>query len=146
MGSDSGCEEGADSRRDLCGMRFQRKVACVEEADGCSRKIALERFGTGWQEKRIVLAPHRQQRWPVGAEVALKSRVECDVGLVVTQQVELNLVGAWARQVEVVQRQPIRRNRRLVDDAIGVLPARRKGVERSRSGQSRRAARTGTPA
>jgi hypothetical protein len=96
MGSDSGYEKGADSRRDLCGMRFQRKVACVEEADGCRRKIALERFGTGWQEKRIVLAPHRQQRRPVGAEVALKSRVECDVGLVVTQQVELNLVGAWA--------------------------------------------------
>jgi hypothetical protein len=76
IASDSGCEEGADTRRDLCGMRFERKVACVEEADGCSRQIALECFGTGWQEKRIVLAPHRQQRRPVGAEVALKSRVE----------------------------------------------------------------------
>jgi hypothetical protein len=34
MGSDSGCEEGADSRHALCGMRFQHKVACVERSGG----------------------------------------------------------------------------------------------------------------
>src|SRR5580693_9183483 len=37
VGSGSRCEEVADDCSDLCGMRFQREVTGVEEADDCSR-------------------------------------------------------------------------------------------------------------
>src|SRR5207249_5257481 len=37
IGTDSGCEEAADHRRDLRGMRFQREVTRVEEADDGTR-------------------------------------------------------------------------------------------------------------
>jgi hypothetical protein len=39
---ESGCQEVADGCRDLRGMRFQREVPGVEEADKCSRDVALE--------------------------------------------------------------------------------------------------------
>src|SRR5262249_23721980 len=47
----------ADTFGDLTGMRFQREMARVEEADDSPRNIALERLGTGRQKKRIILAP-----------------------------------------------------------------------------------------
>ena len=40
-------------------------AARVEEADDRLRNIALERFGTGRQEKWIVLAPHLMKRGAV---------------------------------------------------------------------------------
>ena len=48
-------EEVADRRRDLGGMGLQREMAGVEEADLRVRDVALERFGAGRQEERIVL-------------------------------------------------------------------------------------------
>src|SRR2546425_9210000 len=64
IGTDSGREEVADRGRDLCGMRFQREVTRVEEADDCTRNNALERLGARRQEEGVVLAPHREQRRP----------------------------------------------------------------------------------
>ena len=73
--------------------------------------IALERFGAGRQEEGIVLAPHRQERRLVGAEIFLEGRIERDVALVVAEQIELHLVGAGPRQIEIVERISVRRNR-----------------------------------
>jgi hypothetical protein len=72
-----------DRRRDLRGMRFQREVPGVEEADNCSRNVVLECLAAWRQEERIVLAPHGEERRLVGAEVGLESRVERDVAFVV---------------------------------------------------------------
>jgi hypothetical protein len=41
----------ADTFGDLTGMRFQREMARVEEADDSPRNIALERLGTGGRKK-----------------------------------------------------------------------------------------------
>jgi hypothetical protein len=57
-------------------MRFQREVPGVEEADDCTRNVALECLRAGRQEERIVLAPHRQELRLVSAEIGLERRVE----------------------------------------------------------------------
>src|SRR5262245_26192803 len=83
IGTDSGCAEVAGRRRDLSGMRLQREVARLEEADHCARNVALERLGARRQEERVVLAPHREQRRPPRAEVFLELRVLRDIAGVV---------------------------------------------------------------
>src|SRR5712672_4587327 len=65
-------QEVADAFRDFAGMRFQGKVAGVEEANNRARNIALERLGTRRQKEWVVLAPHRQERRLVPAEVFLE--------------------------------------------------------------------------
>src|SRR5262249_35231554 len=74
--TDSGCEEVADRLRDLGGVRFQREVPRVEKADDRTRDVPLERLRARRQEERVVLAPHREQRGPVGAEIFVKLRVQ----------------------------------------------------------------------
>src|SRR5882757_224353 len=97
-------QEIADGSRDFGGVGFQREMAGVEEAYRGVWNIALERFGAGRQEERIVLAPHRQEQRIVGAEIILEGRVERDVALVVAEQIELHLIGARPREIVVVDR------------------------------------------
>ena len=59
------------------------------------------------------------------AEIALEFGIERDVALVITEQIQLHLIGTRARQIEVVERLTIRGNRRLIGHAVGVLPTRR---------------------
>jgi hypothetical protein len=47
--ADSASEEVSHGCRDLSGMRFEREVSGIEEADGRIGNVALERFGTGSQ-------------------------------------------------------------------------------------------------
>src|SRR6185312_12828174 len=61
------------------------------------------------------------------AEIALKFGIERDVALIVAEEIELNLVRAGARHVEVVERIAVGRNRRRIAYAVGVLPKRRFG-------------------
>jgi len=84
-------QEVADGGRDLRGMGLQREVAGVEEAHDRVRHVAPEGLSARRQKKRIVLSPHRQEARFVGPEIALESRVERDVALVVSEQVELKL-------------------------------------------------------
>ena len=65
-------QEIADAFGDFRGMRFQCEVAGVQEADNCGWNVALERLGARRQEERIVLAPHRQKRRLVLAEIFLE--------------------------------------------------------------------------
>src|SRR5436309_6132544 len=118
IGTDSGCEEAADRRRDLRGMRFQREVTRVEESDDGTGNIPLERLGAGRQEERVVLAPHRQQRRPVRAEVFLERRVQRDIAGIIEAQVELDLVVAGPSEQRRVQRVALGRDQRLVWHAM----------------------------
>src|SRR4029079_3317589 len=63
------------------------------------------------------------------AEVVLECWIERDVALVVAQQVQMDLVGTGAGQIEVVERIAVRGNRSHVRYAVRVLPARRLGSE-----------------
>src|SRR5581483_7610629 len=94
----------ADGLPDLARMGFQSKVPGIEEAHDRVRNVALECFRTRRQKERIVLAPYRQERRLVGAEVILEGRIERDVALVVAQQVKLDVIGAGACKIEVVER------------------------------------------
>src|SRR3984885_11747821 len=117
-------QKRTDRLADLAGMGFQREMAGVKEAHSGAGNVALERFGTRRQEERIVLAPHREERRLVFAEIVLEGRVERDVALVVAKQIELYFVGARTGEVEGVEAVAVRRYRRLVGDPVGILPAR----------------------
>src|ERR1700730_15322044 len=112
-------------------MRFEREVTGVEKADDRSRNLALECLSAGRQKERIVLTPHGEERRLVSAEVGLESRVKRDVAFVVAEQVQLRFIGTRACQIEVVQRPAIGGNHRLVGHAVGILPTRRCGSEKT---------------
>jgi len=65
-------QEIADACCDLAGMRFQGEVTGVEEADNRARIVPFERLGARRHKERVVLAPHRQKRRLVSAEVFLE--------------------------------------------------------------------------
>src|ERR1700747_3199866 len=103
----SGDEEVADCRRDFVAVRLERKVTGVEETHFGVRNVALERLRTRRQEEGVVPPPNCQKRRLVLAEIGLECRVERDVALVVSEEVELHLIGAGTRQIEVVERVPV---------------------------------------
>src|SRR5262249_19304477 len=115
-------------------MRFEREVTRIEEADDRTRNIALKGLSTRRKKERIILAPYRQERRLVRAEVFLERGIQRDIALVVTEEVELNFISAGARQIEVVEILTIRRHHRFVRYPVRVLPARRlrseEGAER----------------
>ena len=65
-------KEIADCRSDLLAVRLEGKVAGFEEAHVSVWNVTLERFGARRQEERIVLGPHRQERWLVVRKYAWK--------------------------------------------------------------------------
>src|SRR5262245_18818469 len=109
---------------DLLSVRLQGKVPGIEETNRGIRDIALERFRSGRQEERIVLTPHREERWLARAEVVLKGGVQGDVALVVAEEIQLHLIRTRTREVEIVQGVAIRRDLQGVRNAMGVLPVR----------------------
>src|SRR5262249_7207751 len=129
-------QEVADQRRDLLGVGLEREVARVEEMDRRAGNVASERLGAARQEEGIVLSPRRQEGRLVRPEVALEGRVERDVALVVAEEVQLDLVGARAGQIEVVERIAVRGNGGDVGHTVRVLPARRLGSEEAAEGLS----------
>src|SRR5262249_15339107 len=101
-------QEVGDDSRNLGGMGLKREMAGVEETHHCIRDVALERFGAWRDEERIVPAPHREETRLVIAEIVLEGRVERDVVPVVSEQIELHLIGPWPGQIEIVQRIAVR--------------------------------------
>src|SRR6516225_12413112 len=86
------------------------------------RTVALERVRASWQEERIVLAPHSEQWWLLGADVFLEFGVERDIALIVAEQIELDLVVARAGEERRIQRPAIRRQTLRRGHAVRVLP------------------------
>src|SRR6266851_9123920 len=110
-------------------MRFQSKVARVVKVYFGLRVVALERLGAGGQKERIILAPDREQRWVFGADIFLERWIEPDVGSVVEEQVELDLVVAGPREQRRVERVGLRCDQRLVRDAMHILKPHRLGLQ-----------------
>src|SRR5437667_4192128 len=110
-------------------MGFEREVARVEELDYRTGNVASERLSAARQEEGVVPSPHRQEAGLVRPEVILECRVERDVALVVAEEIQLDLVGAGAGQIEVVERIAVRRNGGYVRNTVRVLPTRRVGRE-----------------
>src|SRR5215472_14563768 len=102
-------------------------MASVEEPYLSVAVVALERLGTRGQEKRVVLAPHREQRRPVRAEVVVELRIQRDIAGVVEEQVELDLVVTGPSEQRRVERIALGRDQRLVVHAMHVLPLGRLG-------------------
>jgi hypothetical protein len=88
-------------------VRLQREMSSVEKADLGVRQISFVGFCTGRQEKRVVLAPNRQQLRLVVTEIGLEGRIEGNVACLVEHQVELDLVRLRAQHVPRVERDPI---------------------------------------
>src|SRR6516165_7843633 len=105
-------------------MRLEGEVAGVEELHIGAWNVTPECLRARRQEERIMPAPHRQERWLVAAEIRLEGRIECDVALVVTEQVELHFCGPGPGQVKIIERVSVRRYCRRVGHAVGVLPDR----------------------
>src|SRR5215813_4832656 len=122
-------EEIANRACDFLSMRLQREMTCVVEAHLCVRIVSLERFSTRRQKKGIVLAPRREQRWLLGAEIFLELGVERDVAGIVQEQIKLDLVIAGPRQESRIQFVRLRRQERRVLHSMGVLPLSRFRLE-----------------
>ena len=101
-------------------MGLEGEVTGVDETNVGVGDVALEGFGPGRQEERIVPALHREQSRPARAEVLLERRVERHVARVVEEQVELDLVGAAACEIVVVEPVAVRTDPRLVGDTMRV--------------------------
>src|SRR5207302_4841072 len=80
---ESASEEIQNRLGNLLLMRFQGEVAGVVKMHFGIRDVALEGIGAGGQKERIVLAPHRQQRWRVLAEIFLELGIECHIAGIV---------------------------------------------------------------
>src|SRR5262244_3134932 len=92
-------EEPADCRGDLVTVCLERKVSGVKKEHICVRYVAFECLRTSRQEKRIVLAPHGEQRRPMRAKIRLELRIQRDVALVVAEQVELHFIDAGSCEI-----------------------------------------------
>ena len=68
-------EKLADFPGDRLAVRLQREVTSVQQHDSRIGQVALEGFGTRWNEERVVAAPHGQQLRAVCAEEGLVKRV-----------------------------------------------------------------------
>ena len=77
---------------------FKSEVSGVIETHLGARNVALERFCSWGQKERIAVAPYREQRRPFRAEIFLELRIEREVGGIVQEEVELDLVIAGPSQ------------------------------------------------
>src|ERR1700683_1776848 len=99
-------------------------MAGIEELNFRARYVLPERFRSGGNEKRIVLAPDGEQRGLRFAEIFLEFRIQLHVRCIIQKQIELKLYVPWALQQSPVQRVGFRRNGLWIRYAVGVLPAR----------------------
>src|SRR5215469_1100000 len=96
-------------------------MASVEEAHFGVGNVTPVRLGALWKEERIVLAPDREQRRAVGAEILLELRVQRNIACVVEKKVELNLIIADAGEQRAVEGEGFGRNHCFVRDTVEVL-------------------------
>ena len=87
----SSCEERAYRGRDLVKVRLKCKMTRRQQLDDRARYVSLECTRSRWQEIRVKLSPHGQERRLRGSEVVLELGVELYVVGVVEEEVELDL-------------------------------------------------------
>src|SRR5215510_7114244 len=117
-------EEIANDRRDLRATTLQSKMAGIEQMDFRLWVVAFERFRASRQKERIVLAPHRKKRRLLCTKVVLEFWVERDVALIVSEQIQLDLVIAGPGKQRRVEGPGIGRKPFRFGCAVRVLPLR----------------------
>jgi hypothetical protein len=84
-------------------MGLQREVPGVGQMDFGIRDIVFERFGADGDEDHVVLAPDREQRRLVCAQIPVILRIPRNIAAIVDKQVELDLGVAGPRGQCVVE-------------------------------------------
>ena len=115
-------QELSDLRSDFTCMGFKSKVAGVVEMDFRILVIPSKRFCAGRQEKRIVLAPHGEQRRALLAEVLLKLWIKCHIAGVIKKEIELDFVIAGTRKQCGIEYVGFGGDNGSVGHAVSVLP------------------------
>src|SRR5262249_25104351 len=104
-------------------------MAGIEELDSGSRQVFSKRLGSRGNEKRIVLAPDRQQ-WRLRlTEIFLEFRVKLYVGRVVQIQIQLDVFVPRPFEQSGIQCVRLRRNTLRICYTVRVLPARSTGSQ-----------------
>ena len=124
-------EEVVDQRDHLIGLVLQREMAGVEEMKLQVGQIALVRMRAIGGENLVVLAPDDQRRRLMLAEISLDGGIERQVGPVVVEEVELDLVVARAIEQRLVVDPIVGRDAADVGDAVRVLELRRLESDRA---------------
>ena len=118
-------EEGANLLADFRSVALEGEVPCVKKDNFGSGIVSTEGFCTGWQKERIVPAPNSESRRSMRAEILLKLRIERNVGLIIAEEIELNLRALWSVQKEHVQCDGLWRNSQIgIFDTGRILPTR----------------------
>src|ERR1700750_3413613 len=121
-------EKATNDRHHLLKMSLQEKVAAIQKVNLRVGDIATKGLGADWQEKRIVPAPHGKQRRQMGSEIGLEMRIRVDIGLIIADQVKLNVVTAGSLEKMLVEGIGLGGNQRRVGLAVLILePGRFKG-------------------
>src|SRR5215471_3116124 len=68
------------------------KMTCIEELNLGVRQVFSKRLGSRGNEKRIILAPDRQQRRFRLTKIFLKLRIKLHIRCVIKKQIQLNLI------------------------------------------------------
>ena len=98
------------------------KMPGVEQVELQRLQIPLVRLGPGGREDRIVLSPRDQHRRLVLPEILLPRRVQRRVAAIAQEQVELDLVVAFAVKQELVVGRAVRADELGVFHAGCILP------------------------
>src|SRR5690349_3279824 len=86
------------------------------------RVFSTVTFGAGRQKERVVLSPDGQGWRPMGSEIFLKLRIKLNVGLIITEKIELNLGALRPVQQRLVERHGFRSDMPFgIFDPAGVL-------------------------
>src|SRR5580704_208825 len=96
----------------------------VKELNLCCGYVLPKRFGSHWNEERIVLAPDRKQGRFRFAKIFLEFRIELHVRRVVQKQIELNLFVPGPFEQSRIQCVGLWRNALWICYTVGVLPPR----------------------
>ena len=105
----------------LVGLIFQNKVAAVEQMEFEVREVAIIGVSAVGREDEVVLTPDDQCRRLMLAQVLLHFRIERQIGSVVVEDIELNIIVAGPIKKRLVMGPVIRRDAARVRNAVGVL-------------------------
>ena len=84
-------------------VAFEGEMSAGNEVYLSIGQVVLEGFGTGWNERRVILSPDSQQWGLIGTEVFLKLRVEGNVRAIVENEVVLHLGAARLADIVVIE-------------------------------------------
>ena len=103
-------------------MALDCKVSRIQQIHFCLLRVSLVRLRTGWDEDDVPFAPHRQDRHLAFTNILLELWIERHVGLVVHQQLELDVLVSRAVHEHLIEIVSCGIDNIEVRLAFGVLP------------------------